>query len=293
MLQSHKFTFINNFGVKSYDGPTMMMVAIEEIDLTASVNIEMHRQAIEGSKLHEFKGNVVKMTKTIEKHYQAIVDNGHMYDPETFRRHLLTAYLSGSNPIFNTKLQTVKSDVDVCYGFNAKITPSALMAMSKQLYINIERHGEWNKVDPKDARIMALTTALDNASLKKSAHTTSTTGGNNAKMTEDEFFTWRKTNQGPTAERQGKTWTWCPHHKKEGVFDGLYYCTHTPDTHDEWKAKAKRGGTSGTTKAPAKKSESQAELKISQALKNALCTNLCVSEEDLAKIIKDSKGALN
>ena len=86
---------------------------------------------------------------------------------------------------------------------------------------------------------MALTTALDNASLKKSAHTTSTTGGNNAKMTEDEFFTWRKTNQGPMAERQGKAWTWCPHHKKEGVFDGLYYCTHTPDTHDEWKAKGK------------------------------------------------------
>ena len=133
MLQSHKFTFINNFGVKSYNGPTMMMVAIKEIDLTASVNIKMHRQAIEGSKLHEFKGSVVEMTKTIEKHYQAIVDNGHMYDPETFRRHLLTAYLSGSNPIFNTKLQTVKSDVDACYGFNAKITPSALMAMSKQL----------------------------------------------------------------------------------------------------------------------------------------------------------------
>ena len=91
MLQDAKFSFQGVDGVKSYNGPTMLKVILEEIDPTASVNIEMHRQTIKGSKLHQYKNNVVEMLKDIEKHHQAIVDNGHAYDSDTYRRHLLTA----------------------------------------------------------------------------------------------------------------------------------------------------------------------------------------------------------
>ena len=37
------------------------------------------------------------------------------------------------------------------------------------------------------------------------------------------------------------------------------------------------------------KASNDKSLKISEALKNTLCTNLCVSEDDLAKIV-DSAG---
>ena len=104
MLQSHKFTSTNAVGVKNFDGPNMLKVALKEIDPTASVNIEIHRQAIKGSKLHVFKGNMVEMIKSIEEHYQAIVKNGHTYDPEMYHRHLLKAFLYGSNAVFNNKL---------------------------------------------------------------------------------------------------------------------------------------------------------------------------------------------
>ena len=242
--------------------------------------------------MHEFKGNVVEMIKSIEKHYQAIVDNKHSYDPETYRRHLLSAFLSGSNAIFNAKIQTVKSDVDACYGYNSNITPSSLISLAKQLYINIERRGEWNKVDPKDAQIMALTTALQDKGTATSAKEQGTSvSANDAKMTDDEFFNWRTKFQGKTATRQGKVWTWCPHHKKEGHYDGLYYANHTPETHDAWKAQGKRGGRK-ITPSTANPSNAGANLQISDALKTALCTNLCLSEEDLAKIV-DSAQAEN
>ena len=51
MLQQHKFAFTYITGMKSYDGPTMLKVLLEEIDPTVSVNVKPHRQAIEGAKL--------------------------------------------------------------------------------------------------------------------------------------------------------------------------------------------------------------------------------------------------
>ena len=55
MLQQHKFAFTDITGVKIYDGPTMLKVLLEKIYPTASVNVELHRQAIEGAKLQEPK----------------------------------------------------------------------------------------------------------------------------------------------------------------------------------------------------------------------------------------------
>ena len=297
MLQEDKFLFISAEGVKSFDGPSLLKVVLEEIDPTSSVNIEMHRQSIEGAKLHVYKGNVVEMLKAIEKHYQAIVENGHAYDADTYRRHLMTALQTGSNAVFNTKLQTIKSDVDACYGYNANITPQALIQSAKQQYINISRRGEWNKIDPRDAQIMALTTALKDS--KTAAPSPAPASGKNdpakndaAKKERELYFEWRTNNKGSTATWKGRLHTWCPNHKKAGVFDGMYYDSHTPETHDTWQAQmdvkygAKKNGkrnAPATGTAPAEKS-----LKISDALKNALCTNLCVSEEDLAKIVESA-----
>ena len=160
--------------------------------------------------------------------------------------------------------------------------------MAKQLYINIERRGEWNKVDPRDAKIMALTTALKDQSETTSDKAT-TDKKPDGRMTDDEFFTWRKTFKGKTAMCKGKEWTWCPHHKKEGHYNGLYYNNHTPETHDAWKAGGRRGKGNTTPAAPAK---TKAKLGISEALKTALCNNFCVSEEDLNKII-DSMESKN
>ena len=45
-------------------------------------------------------------------------------------------------------------------GFHTNVTPDQLMRSAKSMYVNFERLGEWNKVDPKDARIMALATEV-------------------------------------------------------------------------------------------------------------------------------------
>ena len=79
------------------------------------------------------------MCKSIERHFQAIVENGHAYDAETYRRHVLDALLSGPNADFNTRMKSIKSDVDAVYDYNANVTPDMLLMSAKQLYINISR----------------------------------------------------------------------------------------------------------------------------------------------------------
>ena len=234
---------------------------------------------------------MVEMLKTIEKHHQAIVENKHAYDSNTYHHHLMTELLTGSNPVFDTKLQTIKSDVDVCYGYNTTITPQALIISSKQQYFNISRRGEWNKIDPRDAQIMALTTALKDS--KTAAPAPAPSKNIDAKKERELYFEWRTNNKGSTATWKGRLHTWCPNHKKAGVFDGMYYDSHTPETHDTWQAMmdvkygSKRNGKKST---PATETASTDKLlKISDALKDAHFSNLCVSEDDLVKII-DSAG---
>ena len=50
MLQEHKFAFTDITGMKSYDGPTLFKFFLEEFIPRPSLNMELHRYAIEGSK---------------------------------------------------------------------------------------------------------------------------------------------------------------------------------------------------------------------------------------------------
>ena len=99
-------------------------------------------------------------------------------------------------------------------------------------------------------------------------------------------------NVGSTVKVDGTLYSWCPHHKhSDGVFDGLYYSSHTADTHSDWaenqKKKRKNTRTPGTPAAGAgTPAASNGSLQISDALKNTLCTNLCVTQEDLDKIME-------
>ena len=69
MLQQHKFAFSGLTEKEIYDGLTMLKVFLEEVDPIASVNLELHRHAIEGSKLQDYKGNFLEICKAIERHY--------------------------------------------------------------------------------------------------------------------------------------------------------------------------------------------------------------------------------
>ena len=81
-------------------------------------------------------------------------------------------------------------------------------------------------------------------------------------------------------DRDGKTWWWCPHHKTEGLFDGLYV-THKPEDHDEWKKDKRnwmRKKNSSSSSASDGNSDS-GKLQLTDSMKQALMTDGNMTEE--------------
>ena len=234
------------------------------------------------------------MLKSVEHNHELIVSNGSVYDQETYRRHLLACLLTGPNAKFNNKMTSINSDVEAGSGYNANITPAQLIAAAKKLYINIDARKGWNSVDPKDAKIMALTTALKDSKQQPSGNPpkshTKFNGDSKEPKVEgcNTLELWRTIKKGDTLEKFRKTWTWCPHHKSDKFgYDGLYYSSHTADTHDAWR-QDKSGFTSGKKREHGPdKNKSKETLHILEGVKTTLCTNFCCSEEDLDKILAD------
>ena len=95
--------------------------------------------------------------------------------------------------------------------------------------------------------------------------------------------------------KDGKWYWWCDHHKWDGFYDGLYV-THSPENHDEWKAKQdankKRkqarnqptGGSSSFSGSGSTKSEGKTKLVLDDRLKQALLTEHGFSDLQLEQL---------
>ena len=176
----------------------------------------------------------------------------------------------------------------------------------------MDPYNEYSKVDPKDAKILALTTRLENLEKSTNANSAHATtggggGGNNLQgvgrknnnptgnMT-GQIATWRTINKGPTSTApDGTTVYWCPNNvHPQGLFNGSYNW-HKPEDHNSWKAalnarKASKKGYANTTDATTTAASQQGmqKLAISQRLKEVLCSNLMMSDTDSDDICKEA-----
>ena len=79
--------------------------------------------------------------------------------PENYHRLLLGALATGPNHYFNKFIQRIKDDVEYGIGANTRIlSTESLITADRTKYNNMEQKAIWNKVDPRDAQIMALAT---------------------------------------------------------------------------------------------------------------------------------------
>ena len=126
---------------------------------------------------------------------------------------------------------------------------AAVQSLSKDMVFFKPVCDEYSKVDPKDAKILALTTRLKNLEKSTNANSAHATtggggGGNNLQgagsknnnptgnMT-GQMATWRTINKGPTSTApDGTTVYWCHKHvHPQGLFNGSYNW-HKPEDHD-------------------------------------------------------------
>ena len=295
-LSKHLYTFQDADGNLKQDGPTMLLMLLRKVDPSTAVSIENHRTAIEGAKMQAFKNDVAELISFLEHHHKAIIENGGSYDEETLRRHALNALSSGPNSKFNDFIETITRDIASGIGPHAKITTRELFMSSETYYNNLVSQEQWIKVDPKDARIMALTSELDK--LKKGTAPKPSGGGNDGSTKYFGVDKWRTENKGATITRDGVTYHWCPKHVHPGgAYSGLYYRDHDEAGHDEWKKtrrwNKKPGESTAATTDASKGAPSAKKLTIAPELKTALATTFCVPEEDVEKVLAQANNQGN
>ena len=120
---------------------------------------------------------------------------------------------------------------------------------------------DWQKVDPCDAQILALTTIMENMKTKSFVTVVVTKAdAYREKTTNDEFINglerWFTVKTDKTKVVKGRTYYWCPQHVKEGIWNGMYV-THKPEDH-----KGKRPNAQNTTVADTQGTDGAANVKI-------------------------------
>ena len=298
LLEKHKFMYVNSVtGETEYDGPTMMYLIFQKTDPSTVVGLDSILKKLEQARLSNHSNDVDEMLTKMSANFKILSDNRRA--PDSYRRLLLDALASGPNHMFNDFVQRIKDDVESGIGANSNISPDSLITAARTKFNNMEENDLWNKVDPRDAKIMALTTMVE--SLSKTKKTTANQGTALATATDDAsavrearrkgttndvfldgLARWRIKKEGDTKQYIGKTWYWCPYHKKEGKWDGMYVL-HKPEDHRHHTTNPSASEPSQPSSATGEK-EKTVSLQLQSKLKEVLCTNLCMSRDDIDKV---------
>ena len=289
LLQNKKdFTFSKGSD-SEYDGPTMLFFLIQKIDPSTNVGLDSILETLGATKLGDYKNDVDQMITRMTDDYNILKDNNAA--PRNIRKLLLTALKSGPNHDFNSFIQRIEDDVDSGIGQHKNISVDDLITASRTKYNNMEKKNTWNQVDPRDAQMMALTTELKQ--LKERRNQYQPHDKTKVKQSDPQEIVpgtsvqkWRTKYDGDAKTVDGKKWYWCRLHKLEGKWDGLYV-GHTEENH--------KGKGKATTFTPKEKTDtasktSQSQLQLNSRLKQVMCTNFCLSEEDVDKIFDEASS---
>ncbi len=190
--------------------------------------------------------------------------NGHT--PDSFRHYVYLALKTGPNADFNSFMDRIIEDIQPGIGFNKDITADELIIAARTKYNNMVEDKTWGKVDPRDAKILALTTKLEKiekeGATKPNAAAIATDG--NAPGGREKKYNpleeWRKKFDGDTKKVDGCTYWWCKHHKTKD-YNGLCVSSHSPVNHNAWSKDKKdctgkyRSATPVNTDASGEKSD--------------------------------------
>ncbi len=206
-------------------------------------------------------------------------------------------------------MDCIIDDIQSGCGFNKAITCDQLILAAQTKSNNMVKDKTWSKVDPHNAKIMALRTKLEQ--LEKSqgggvkpdaaAHgTILNNGGGKLSTGNTKIEEGRKKFDASTKEVGGLTYQWCKQHKTKD-YEGLYVSSHLPDQHGAW-AQAKKEGNCGnfltkpmdsskSSNSTSKPSNSakKSTLGPNDRLKQVLMLKACLSTDDVDCLFKEAE----
>ena len=276
--QKEKFRWTDSRGQIFNDGPTMLKILVDICNPTVRVGVETYKKKIENTRLNQYSHNVSSCMESIVTNYNMILEQEGSHD--NIIRDIFNALLSTTNTQFYNYFSMKKM---AWSNNNATFTVDELTTEATSMHTNMVTNGDWNKVDPKDAQIMALTTKVQKLE-GKGPQAQGDYG--KKKKKHNELDPRRAKYKGASININGETLWWCEHHKNPSKFPNGLCMPHKPEDHNKW-ADAKKEREAKYRKG--KKDHPKQELKLQDSLKAVLMTNYAFSEDMADSICQDTQ----
>ena len=291
------YTWSGN-GLVEHDGPTILWILLQTCNPSTRVGVAELKEHLRKATSAKFKHDVRTLTDYMCSKLQKIREKGQRHDD--FHHDLFKALETVPNTDFNAHVREEKRKWEI----GGTKTADQLILEVVTIYNNAIASNTWDNKDPKDAKILALATEVQElrdmhtkmyalasnggSSGQQKPSSTKTGGGSRVNIAE-----WRMKKSTPMVERDGKTWYWCPHHKYEDMYDGLYV-THKPEEHDEWQKRKETYKTKnrkkGSEDAKLKDTdETPKKLTLTDTLKTALMTKCDITGAQADALIREAE----
>ena len=172
----------------------------------------------------------------IQLAYDHIIENNETHDD--FLRHIFKALFTTTNLRFKTYIQQIHNKYITDMN---SITTSDLMIQSKNMYNNLVKFEEWDKVDPRNDKLLALQTQL--SKLKNSSSSSDISNIPVVPFNPDP----KKLNPARKAKTQheammfdGQHMWWCSKHVHPKEEFNSLYMPHQKKDHHIWAAEKKK-----------------------------------------------------
>ena len=236
--QAAKYTW-SNADKDELDGPTMLWLLLQTCNPSTRIGVSELKTDLRNATSAKFQHDVKRLTDYLSSKYREIEEK--YQEHQDYHLDLFNALQTVPNPNFAVFIRDKRQAREV----GGEKQPNQIIAKALTIYNNAVSSNRWNSKDPKDAKIMALTTQVEQlveAQKQYSAMVTAKNTGMNAaakpgSTNPGDFLSikaWRMKKTEDSVQKEGRTWYWCPHHKVEGSYDDLYVA-HKPEEHDEWK----------------------------------------------------------
>ena len=314
MLDKSKFQFrrLSNGQIEN-DGIIMLKLILTKINPSTRVGVRNLINKLTKMDLADYKEDVVAMVNAFQSTYNKIKakdDKGYS-SPESA---LFDALLTTKNKDFEESINSIVREWEKGTDF----TYEQIKEQSLESYRNlVARYKRLNKPwlststtgasDNRDVQIQALRTELNTlknarlgnglqqfqSQLPAPQQNQQTNQNGNGYFIEP----WRKSKtKGDTCFVDGKQWWWCPEHKRQNDFDGLYV-THQPGQgHQNWLERKRRnkrnreasrqnnGNSDSTSTSTSGINSGGPQLMLNDQMRQALLTHHGFSELQMQAI---------
>ena len=227
-LQRKDYEWTSSTGLVEEDGATMLKILIDIIKPSLKVGLKEFKDIITQATAKKYKNDPLEMLNAMETAYDEItVKRKKTYD--NYMDDLLQALKTFPNRIFVDYVTRLEDDWETDVSDDTPASIDKIITQVRTKYNNMKSRGKWDIVDPADAKILALTTQLQNvqqqlateqSKTQSSAKADGSTKANNEK---DNFDTRRTKFVGPHTVIDGVAYDWCDKgHKSIASPNGMY-----------------------------------------------------------------------